>query len=204
MFKLSLRWKYIIATTCIILVIISIFSYQELKLQEDQVASDDRERVKLITEIIKNGLITMMLEGRGREFQRFLETLIAEDIEEVRIFNLKGDIIASSVPTEIGKKIYKKDMDIFHSQDDPEVFTHYHKDKIFYSMIIPIYNEPACQKCHRDNAKYRGILDVEISMDKILNRLSSFRRQMIVFSIMTLVVLSFSLAIMTTTIAVNP
>ena len=197
MTSLSLKWKYILCTTCIILLIVGIFSWQNLKLQEHQIAADDRERVKLITEIIKNGLITMMLEGRGREFQKFLETLIAEDIEEVRIFDVNGTIISSSIPTEIGKKIYKEDMEKFLTQAEPEVFTHDMNNKVFYSMVVPIYNEPACQRCHHDNAKYRGILDVEISMDKILTRLSTFRYQMIVFSVLTLVALSLSLIILT-------
>ena len=142
MFHLSLRWKYIIGTTCIILVILSVFSWQNLKIQEQQIEADDKERVKLITEIIRNGLISIMLEGRGLEFQKFLETLIAEDIEEVRIFDERGNIIASSIPKEIGNKIYKKDMDMFRTQDKPDVFTHKEKNKVFYSMVVPIVNEP--------------------------------------------------------------
>jgi signal transduction histidine kinase len=196
-FYLSLRWKYIIATTFIILIILSVFSWQNLKIQEQQIEADDKERVELITEIIRNGLITMMLEGRGLEFQKFLETLIAKDIEEVRIFDEQGSIIASSIPKEIGNKIYKKDMDMFRSQSEPEVFTHKEKNKVFYSMVVPIVNEPACQKCHTDGARYRGVLDVEISMEKILNRLQSFRFQMVVFSVLTIIALSISLTLMT-------
>ena len=116
MFPLSLKWKYILGTTTITLLILGLFSWQNLKIQEGQITSDDRERVKLISQIIKNGLITMMLEGRGREFRMFLRTLIAKDIEEVRIFNLDGKIISSSITSEIGEKIYKEDMDKFHSQ----------------------------------------------------------------------------------------
>ncbi len=197
MLKLSLRWKYIVGTTFIILVILSAFSWQNLKIQEQQIESDDKERVELITEIIRNGLITMMLAGRGLEFQRFLETLIAEDIEEVRIFNEQGIIVASSIPKEIGNKIYKKDLDMFRTQSKSEVFTHQEKNKVFYSMVVPIVNEPACQQCHNDGAKYRGILDVEISMDKIMNRLQSFRYQMVVFSVLTIIALSISLTLMT-------
>lgn len=177
--------------------ILSVFSWQNLKIQEQQIESDDKERVKLITEIIRNGLITMMLEGRGLEFQRFLETLIAEDIEEVRIFDQEGKIIASSIPKEIGNKIYKKDLDMFRNQKEPDVFTHREENKIFYSMVVPIENEPACQKCHTDGVKYRGVLDVEISMDKIMNRLQSFRFQMVVFSVLTILALSISLTLMT-------
>ncbi len=193
----TLKWKYIIASTLLILVILSVFSWQNLRIQERQIAKDDEERVKLITDIIKNGLITIMLEKRGREFQKFLETLIAEDIEEVRIFNENGRIVASSVPREIGNKIYDKDMQMFLTQPEPEVFTHRENNKVFYSMVIPIANEEACKQCHFDNAKYRGVLDVEISMDRIINRLQLFRYQMIIFSALAVITLSISLSIMT-------
>ncbi|NOY64264.1 MAG: hypothetical protein GXO97_02540 [Nitrospirae bacterium] len=77
--SISLKWKYVIATLLILLFIIGLFSLYNLKYQEKIIRDDDKERVKLITEIIKNGLITIMLEGRGKDFQKFLESLVAED-----------------------------------------------------------------------------------------------------------------------------
>lgn len=194
---LSLRWKYIISTTCIILVIIGTFSWQNLRLQEKRIAYDDHERVTLITEIIKNGLITIMLEGRGREFQNFLESLIAEDIEEVRLFQSDGTIISSSIPSEIGKKIYKEDLERFKAQNMPEVFSHVRNGKVVYSMLAPIYNEVACRRCHGKEDTYRGILDVEVSMDNTLERLANLRYRMIIFSVLTLITLSVSLGFLT-------
>lgn len=197
MLSLSLRWKYIIGTTCIILIIIGVFSWQNLKLREKEIAYDDQERVVLITEIIKNGLITMMLEGRGYDFQRFLESVIAEDIREARIFKPDGLIISSSIPSEIGKKIYKDDLDRYLEQSNPQVFTHVRNKKLVYSMLVPIYNEPACQRCHKDNSEVRGILDIEISMNKTLKRLEKSRYSMIIFSVLTLITLSVSLSLLT-------
>jgi signal transduction histidine kinase len=194
---LSLKWKYILGTTLIVLLILGIFSWQSLRLQEKQIVDDDRERVALITEIIKNGLITIMLEGRGREFQKFLETVVAEDIEEVRIFKPNGTIVSSSIPYEIGKKIYSEDIDQYLKQAKPDVFIHTRNEKPVYSMVVPIYNEPVCQNCHGREEKIRGILDVEVSMDKTFKRLSMFRQRMVFFSILTLLALSLSLVILT-------
>jgi len=117
MLSLSLKWKYILFTLLILLVIISIFSFYNLRFQEDLIHEDNKKRVELITDIIRNGLYTIMLEGRGREFQKFLESLIAKDIKEVRIFNPKdGRIMASSITTEIGNTIYKEDLKRYERQ----------------------------------------------------------------------------------------
>jgi signal transduction histidine kinase len=138
-----------------------------------------------------------MLEGKGPEFQNFLETVTSEDIEEVRLFKPNGTIVSSSAPSEIGKKIYQEDFDRFLSGSPPEVFTHTRNNRTYYSMVIPIYNRPACHRCHEPGEKYRGILDVEISMNKANKRLAMFRKQMIIFSLLTLITLSICLIILT-------
>jgi hypothetical protein len=205
MLSLSLKWKYIIFTLLILLVIISIFSFYNLRFQEDLIHDDDRKRVELITDIIKNGLYTIMLEGRGREFQKFLESLIAEDIREVRIFNPKdGRIMASSIPTEIGKPIYKEDIDRYKHQQLPSVFVHEREETEVYSMVIPIMNEKPCQRCHDSSEKVRGVLDVEISMKKTRGRIRELRIRTIVFSLLTFLSLSLSLALLTTFLVSRP
>jgi len=195
---LSLRWKFIIGTTCIVLAVVGTFSLITLKLQEEQIESDQKERVILITEIIKNGLITFMLEGRGREFQKFLEALISRDIEETRIFNTEGIITSSSIPHEIGKKIYESDIDAFMEQESPEVFTHKRENGgLTYSMVVPIYNEPACMKCHGSSGNILGVLDVEISMRKAREQIDSTRKTLFIFAFFTLLTISIALSILT-------
>ncbi len=202
---ISLKWKYIGLTFLILLCVIGGFSYYNLKYQERVIREDDIERVKLISDIIKNGLYTIMLEGRGKEFQSFLETLIAEDIEEVRIFHPEtGVILASSVKKEIGKPIYKDDMEKFRNQDFPKVFVHSKGKKTLYSMVIPIPNEKPCQRCHQDGKKYRGVLDVEISMKKTHDRITELRNRTIAFSLLTFFSLAAALAVMTSLLINKP
>jgi len=195
---LSLRWKFIIGTTCIVLAVVGSFSFVTLKLQERQIEADQKERVVLITEIIKNGLITFMLEGRGREFQKFLEALISKDIEEARIFTPDGIITSSTVPYEIGKKIHKIDLEQFSSQKTPEVFTHKRKNgQLYYSMVVPIYNESACIKCHKDSGNILGVLDIEVSTRKTRDQLNNSRRILFIFAFFTLLTISVALSLLT-------
>ncbi|RMG74383.1 MAG: sensor histidine kinase [Nitrospirae bacterium] len=202
---LSLKWKYIGLTFLILFCVIGGFSYYNLRYQERIIREDDIERVQLISDIIKNGLYTIMLEGRGKEFQNFLETLIAEDIEEVRIFHPEtGVILASSVRKEIGKPIYKDDMEKFRNQDFPQVFVHSKGEETLYSMVIPIPNERPCQRCHNDGKPIRGVLDVEVSMKKTHDRIAEFRKRTALFSVLSFLSLAAALGIMTTLLINRP
>lgn len=201
---MSLNGKYILCITCILLLSIGVFSWRSLELQENRIREDDRERVALLTEIIKNGLVTIMLEGRGKEFQKFLETLIAKDIEKIRILRPDGIIVSSSIPTEIGNKISPKDISIFKTQKAPVVFSREREGNMVYSMMVPIYNERPCQRCHGERDEIRGILDVEISMKKTLQRIEDSRKSMLFLFIIIFVVLSVSLGILITYLVNKP
>jgi hypothetical protein len=203
--SISLKWKYVIATLVILLFIIGLFSLYNLKYQEKIIKNDDKERVKLITEIIKNGLITIMLEGRGKDFQKFLESLVAEDIEEVRIFDPSNSIIvASSVPREIGNKIYNEDILKYKTQTKPEVFSHKRGQKLVYSMLVPIYNDRPCQRCHGKDHKIRGVLDVEISTIKTVSKIKTLRVRMAIFSLLTFLALGGALTVVTNILVTKP
>lgn len=205
MSSLGLKWKFIITTTLILLIIVGLFSLYNLKFQEKIIRDDDKERVRLITEIIKNGLVTIMLEGRGKEFQKFLESLVAEDIEEVRIFNPSNyRIVASSVPGEIGSRIYDEDIQKYRTQAGPEVFSHKRGNKLVYSMLVPIPNEKPCQRCHGSDHKIRGVLDVEVSTMKTASRIRTLRIRTTIFSVLTLLALGFALTIATSLLVTKP
>ncbi len=202
---MTLKWKYILFTILILIVIISIFFCYNLTYQERIIKNDDIKRVELITEIIKNGLLTIMLEGRGKDFQKFLESLIAEGIEEVRIFDIySGKILASSNPAEVGKEIHREDKEKLMTQKAPEVFSHVKDGTTVYSMLVPIENNTACQRCHTDGKALRGILDVEVSMKQTLQRIGELRKRTMLFSLITILSLAVALAVMTTLLVNRP
>lgn len=201
---MNLKGKYILFTTCILFVIIGLFSYKNLSLQEKEIREDERERVALITEIIKNGLFSLMLDGRGREFQKFLETIITEDLETARVFKQDGTIISSSKPNQIGTRVSPEQIRLFKNQKKPEVVSNEKEDRIVHSMMVPIHNAFACQKCHSAKEVIIGILHIEASTDKASQRIYNSRKRMALFSIITLIVMSVSLSILTTYLVNKP
>jgi len=201
---MNLKGKYILFTTCILFVTIGAFSYKNLSLQEKEIQEDDKEKVTLITEIIKNSLVTIMLEGRGKEFQKFLETITTGNVEKASIFKPDGTIISSSLPHQIGTHVSAEHVTRFKTQKIPEVFPLKEDGETVYSIIVPIRNEYPCHKCHGAKDEVIGVLDLEVSMGKTLQRINDSRKRMGLFSIITLIVISISLGMLTTYLVNKP
>lgn len=198
---MSLRSKYILFATGILLVITGVFSYQHLRLQEKQITEDDRTRATLITEIIKNGLTTIMLEGRGDEIRNFIETQVVKGLESLRLYWPDGTIMFSSIPGETGKKVQGAN---FSGERDPKLSIRQRGDNPVYYIQIPIYNEKPCRKCHSDEPDVMSLLGVEISMEETFRKIGALREMTIFFYIITLFILSVSLALMTTVLVNKP
>jgi hypothetical protein len=177
---MSLYQKHIFAVVSLMLVLLGLFSWTLFEINRRQIYSADEQRVALITEIIKNGLKAMMLEGRGgKEFQKFLDIVIAKDIEAVRIFSENGTVFNSTIPGEIGKRIDEKYMHMYRSYEDTSVLAYEHDGNRIYSSIFVIKNDWPCQKCHGGWQKIKGILGVEVSTDNVGKSLSHAKKMVV-------------------------
>ncbi len=139
-------------------------SWLVFEFNRERIYANQQDRVELIAEILENGLRTLMIEGRGKEFQRFIESLVAEDIEAVRIFTENGTILNSSVPGEAGRRIPGRYLKAYSSGPGRSLYYVEQRDgREVYSHIVSIKNDLLCQKCHGAKDTIRGILDVELS-----------------------------------------
>lgn len=66
-----------------------------------QFKRDFSERIRFSLEHIKNGLVALMLEGKGRDFQSYLESELIGDVKSIRLLRDDGLIIGSSNPAEV-------------------------------------------------------------------------------------------------------
>jgi signal transduction histidine kinase len=174
---MNLYPKYIVTVTSIMLLVVGLFSLVLVEINTRQIYAADEKRVELITEIIKNGLKAIMLEGRGgKEFQKFLDNVIAKDIGAVRIFSENGIVFNSTIPGEIGTRIDEKYMHLYRSHEDASVSAYESDGNRIYSSIFVIKNDWPCQKCHGEWQKISGILGVEVSTDNVGKSLSHVKK----------------------------
>lgn len=161
---MGLHKKFILCFAAIAFLTIGFFSWQNFRTNTEQIRDNRRGKIELLNEIINNGLKSLMLEGRGREFQKFLENLIAEDIVAIRIFTEDGMILNSTVPGEIGQRFQHKSSSASRSRNDLSLFSSDGgKGKKIFSKIVLIRNDRLCQRCHGGVDHIRGMLDVEFS-----------------------------------------
>lgn len=193
---MGLHKKIIIFFAAIAFLAIGFFSWQNFSLYREHIRENRRGKVELLTEIINNGLKSLMLEGRGNEFQKFLENLIAEDISAIRIFTQDGIILNSTIPGEKGHKVPDKDMSVYRAHEDLSVFSEGLQGKKVFSQIVLIRNDKTCQRCHGGTDTIRGILDVEFSSVETDAEISNAAGRVTRTALITLVILIGSIGLL--------
>lgn len=161
---MGLHKKFIYFFAVTALFSVGFFSWESFRLNREHIRDNRRGKIELLSEIINNGLKSLILEGRSGEFQKFLDNLIAEDIAAIRIFTEDGIILHSTVPGEMGRRFQHKDMSVYRARTDQSIFSSDGAEgKKIFTKVVLIQNDRLCQRCHSGIAHIRGILDVELT-----------------------------------------
>ncbi|HYQ47656.1 MAG TPA: hypothetical protein VEP69_01195, partial [Thermodesulfovibrionales bacterium] len=191
---MSLYRRHILSAIVLLSVVIGFFSWQNYQVNKTTVDRAKMQRVELLAEIVSNGLKTIMLEGKPKEeFQRFIESLAAEDIEAVRIFSENGTILSSTVPGEIGHKIDVKHLEKYEENRGRSVFIHDSHGRQVYSSIIVLSNDWPCQQCHGAEDQVRALVDLEVSHRRVDTSANTATDWFILSALAMAVILSVSL-----------
>jgi signal transduction histidine kinase len=176
------------------------FALYDLRMNEKQDMEHDLERATLVSEIIKNGLITIMIEGRGEELLRFIETMVAEELNVVRLFSPEGEVIASSIPSEKGQ--------IFELPSDnramPEFALSTYKGTHSYDIRMPFFNEKSCQKCHENDGEVMCYLTISLSTEKSFTAIRALRESTLLHYLITVLIVTLLLGTMTSIVVNRP
>lgn len=169
---MSMNRRLILSSVAVFLVVIGIFSWQTYEINEKLAEEAKKERVGLLSEIVANGLKSIMLEGRTKDdFQRFIEGLAAKDIEAVRVISEGGRILSSTVPGEIGRGIDILGFQTYKHESSETFFTLDREGRKVYANFIVLSNDWPCQKCHGASNQVRAIVHLEVS-HKMLDTVS--------------------------------
>jgi len=126
-------------------------------------------------------------------------------MEKVRIFSREGIVLVSSVPGERGHKVDAHDLDAFHRQRFSTVYNTRNLERPIFYIIKPIMNEPVCYPCHGNNPnQINGVLDVEVSMAKVHQRVSRLRQFMITSAVATLAAIVLAILFLMSRLVSSP
>ncbi len=187
----SLKVRFVVFLVLILTLAISASSYLHLQLQYNQLIDISREKLRDIAGAVERSIKTSMEEGKSQNVKQIIEDVgTLPDIHKIRIFSKRGVILISSIDGEKGTMIEEHDLKLFHTRKFSTVYDAKNLQQPVFSIIKPIVNQPRCFRCHGPNLhQINGVLEVEVSMQKVHDRLKTVRNFMITSTVITLVVL---------------
>lgn len=184
-------------------VVVSFFSYRDIKSAEQRIIKNNEAKLSLITRMVKNGLMATMIEGRGTEFKQLIRSLYASDINSIILFSPDGSLIVSSDPTDDAETI-SKITDIPKDLKSPTITSHEEEGHLVYAMSMPLFNERPCQKCHEGKDEVLSILRVEVVMDSLFESVRSSRENTLFSYAFTFMILLAAICFITSRMVTEP
>ena len=196
-FSFSLVPKLILVMGLILLVTLSVWEYFSLKYLErknmdDIVKATDR----LCNTILLGTYNAMMINSRNDIKQIITNIARQEEIENIRLYNKKGEIKYTNNEKEIDQtvNIKSKACDICHKSNPPLIKVDLvQRARIFQSplghrllgIISPIYNEPGCATAschvHPKGQKTLGALDLVVSLKSTDREIINSQKHLMIF-----------------------
>ncbi len=206
----SLKAKLIVAVILILVAGIGVSMWRTLQLQRNQLIAATDERVAMVTDLLEQFIVHEMLEERPQDIEPLLVTLSQyADIDRVRVFDTGGRIGFSSHSVESGKTIPPSDFERYASYlkvgtNAPAVFRHAAAGRIIHSLVKPIFNRPACHRCHDPGREVNGILQIDFSLDRTRAQIASIQTFVFVSALLTIAALSLALWMLLSHLVTRP
>ncbi|NIO48598.1 MAG: HAMP domain-containing protein [Candidatus Aminicenantes bacterium] len=202
----SLTIKLIFWIAIILILTIGIFAYININLQRRHLIEEMQQNAVRLSQTIERSIRYEMLTARSDHVQRTLEDIgKQEGIEQIRIFDKKGKIIAADSMEEIGTPIDRNAEACYTCHKDRvplETISTSDRTRIFkleagyrvLGVINPIYNEPSCydSACHfhPKDQNVLGVMDILISLARFDEQIGAGRKQIAIYFFLTFLFIS--------------
>ena len=161
----SIKFKILGLTTLILIAAVALVASYQIQTQSAIIRQMATQDSQVLASTIRNGIISAMASGKSSEVADILGKVRNEpSIEAVNIFDTTGKILTSADPEEIGTRIpqhnfeaYLRGDRLFQDEDNSDR----------YSSFTPIYNAPACHRCHSADTEILGVLQVHTALENL-------------------------------------
>jgi signal transduction histidine kinase len=181
----SLKLKLILIILSILGLTVGIAPWSAIKMQERQLLNASQEHLRALQELLKTIVATSMLAEDRDNVQRIVEVIgLHDEVKEVRIFDTDGIIHFSSHPEERGTRLSPAEESSYHGLTDPMIVVR-QGDAVLHTLLQPMFNQPACFKCHSSDQKVLGILQISLSLDQTWQQLANLKRSAFMATLIT-------------------
>jgi two-component system NtrC family sensor kinase len=202
----SLALKLIFYIGIILVLTIGIFAYININLQRKHLIEEMQEDAVRLSQTIERSIKYDMLTARNDYIQKTLVDIgKQEGIEQIRIFDKKGKIIAADSVEEVGMLIDRKAEACYtcHKDKKPlEKISTPERTRVFMleegyrvlGVVNPIYNEPNCYESachfHPKDQNVLGVMDILISLARLDEQIGTGRKQILIYFLLTFLFIS--------------
>jgi signal transduction histidine kinase len=187
----SIRIKFAIIAMLISFISFGVAAFFSTKWLVEEIEIDYKEKAALIGTHILHDIGTTMVSHTRRGISDVLDIYQNyKDVEEVRVFNRKGDEIFSKVtgpPEARVKEALRTGESIFFNKEINK--------KEVTSYIIPIVNKPECHGCHAKSEDLRGALLLSLNQEQMKGYVGQQRQRF--FILLGLIAITVGVATIT-------
>jgi two-component system, NtrC family, sensor kinase len=193
----SISAKLMVSIFIAMLYIFALLGYFSIRLHRKHLEAAALVSAEQQSEVLRRSASHYMLNNdRDGLYEMMANMADQPGIVRVRIMNSEGVISYSTLPSEVGGAVNKDAEACYgcHEQSKPlallkrsDRFRVYHNDKSrVLGVITPIVNQPACSNaaCHAHPASVQilGVLDTNLSLEKVDLSLAQERRAMLTYT----------------------
>jgi two-component system, NtrC family, sensor kinase len=198
--------KMSVLTSLLVVVLISGYTYFAMQNQRTQLIQEVIRSANLLSDTVKLSTRKDMLLYAPDRLHQLVDTLGTQPaLDKMRIFNSLGEIIYSSDKSEMNLLVDKRAEQCYacHAAEQPlERLDTPERTRIFRSpkgyrvlgIINPIYNEPDCYNAachvHPPERKVLGVLDIDVSLEPMDERIGTAELNLVLIGLATLVSLA--------------
>ncbi len=202
----TLAFKLIISLFILFLIIFSVITYVNIQKNKEHIMDIVEKNIIRTGDIIKRSTHYSMLLNRREDVHQIIKTIGNEpEVERINVYNKQGIISFSDDSLLLNKKVDMTSAECSpcHSIENPKlylkieertrIFTNNNGDKVI-GLIIPIENEPNCSNAvchaHPEEQKLLGVIDVQMSLKSVENKIEQNKKTQIINSVIVALVIS--------------
>jgi two-component system NtrC family sensor kinase len=189
-------------------IILFALTYAAVRIQQSHIMEDVVANATRVSDVLVRSTRYSMLLNKKEDVHNIVASIGGEPgFEGIRIYNKQGEVIFGTIPAELHTKV---DLNaeaciICHASARLDSISHVNPDltRIFtkpdgeriLGLITSIRNEQQCSDAachaHPQSKTILGVLDVKMSLAQIDNHLEESRNQLLLYSGMSILLISF-------------
>lgn len=215
----SINTKLFLSIGLATIIIFGVFSYVFIGQQQKQHMADSFREVSIFSELIARSTRFNMPIGNRECIHRMMRIIGNQiGVDQVRMFNKKGEIIFSTKDEEIGtfvdmnaescNKCHMGEKPLRYLSESARIRMFDRDDYRVLARTTPIYNEPTCYtgSCHvhTKEEEILGTLDIGMSLAAVDNEIRESRLIFILFTMVAIASFAAILAFFLHRLVTNP